>query len=92
MNTITMNGFEGKSIATLEAISLSNCLMAYAKYYSGYEILEIGFNKYSGYVYIALEDEPIQICSRFGQNVEYCVYDFEDGEEVFYDSYEEIKR
>ena len=86
-----MNGFESKSIATLEAISLSNCLMEYAKYYSGHEIMEIGFNKYSGYVYIALENEGIQICSRFGQRVEYCVYNFEDGEEIFYDSYEEIK-
>lgn len=92
MNTIILNGFQGNSIATLEAISLSNCLKSYAQYYSGYEIMEIGFNQYSGYVYIALENEPIQICSRFGQEVEYCVYDFENGEEVFYNSHKEINK
>jgi|TARA_R100000479_G_scaffold90763_1_gene44675 hypothetical protein len=47
-----------------------------------------GFNKMSGYVYIALEN-GISICSCFGQEVEYLVTDFETGEEYFYETYEE---
>lgn len=54
----------------------------------GKDIMETGFNTSSGYVYIALEN-GVQICSCFGQDVEYCVFDFETGEEHFYDTYEE---
>jgi len=49
-------------------------------------ILECGFNKYSGYVYIALEN-GISIASCFGQSVDYIITDFETGEESFYDNY-----
>ena len=47
-----------------------------------------GFNTYSGYVYIALEN-GITICSCFGQEVDYLVTDYETGEEEFFDTYEE---
>lgn len=47
-----------------------------------------GFNKMSGYVYIALEN-GVTICSRFGQEIEYLVTDYETGEEYFYETYEE---
>ena len=47
-----------------------------------------GFNKMSGYVYIALEN-GISICSCFGREVEYLVTDYETGEEYFYETYEE---
>lgn len=59
---------------------------AYKKYAFKEYINEIGFNHNSGYVYISL-DNNIQICSCFGQNVEYSIFDFETGEETFYDSY-----
>tara|TARA_R100000781_G_scaffold102328_1_gene65836 strand:- start:56 stop:349 length:294 start_codon:yes stop_codon:yes gene_type:complete len=49
-----------------------------------------GFNTNSGYVYIALEN-GISICSCFGQSVDYLVTDFEDGEETFFDTYEEAE-
>lgn len=51
-------------------------------------IFECGFNKNSGYVYIALEN-GVCICSCFGQEVEYLVTDFETGEEHFLETYEE---
>lgn len=54
----------------------------------GEEIMETGFNTSSGYVYIALENS-IQIASCFGQSVDYIVYDFETGEEHFFDEYDE---
>ena len=54
----------------------------------GEDIMECGFNNKSGYVYIALEN-GIQIASCFGQDVDYIKYDFETGEEYFYDTYEE---
>lgn len=52
------------------------------------DIMECGFNKNSGYVYIALEN-GISICSAFGYNVEYLVTDFYSGDETFYGSYQE---
>lgn len=50
-------------------------------------IVECGFNKNSGYVFIALEN-GVTIASCFGQSIEYIVYDFETGEESFFDTYQ----
>jgi len=60
----------------------------YQKYAQREDIMECGFNKQSGYVYIALEN-GISIASCFGQDVDYIKYDFETGEELFFDTYEE---
>jgi|TARA_R110000822_G_scaffold99975_1_gene225327 hypothetical protein len=61
---------------------------AYKTYAHGEDIMECGFNKMSGYVYIALEN-GVQIASCFGQDVDYIKYDFETSEEYFFDTYEE---
>jgi len=61
---------------------------AYQKFAQNEDIKECGFNKMSGYVYIALEN-GIQIASCFGQDVDYIQYDFETGDETFFDTYEE---
>jgi hypothetical protein len=61
---------------------------AYKTYAHGEDIMECGFNQMSGYVYIALEN-GVQIASCFGQDVEYITYDFETGDESFFDTYEE---
>ena len=76
--------------AVLEAKGLSLVWDAYSRFASREEIMEVGFNKNSGYVYIALE-YGIQIASAFGQEVEYIVYDYDTGEEFFLDSYEEAE-
>lgn len=52
------------------------------------EIMECGFNKQTGYVYIALEN-GIQIASCFGQGVEYIKYNYKTDEELFFDEYTE---
>jgi len=52
------------------------------------KIKECGFNKQSGYVYIALEN-GIQIASCFGQDVEYIKYNYKTDEELFYEEYTE---
>ena len=74
------------SVAYCEAMGLSRIFKAYAQYCSSEEIMEIGFNEYSGYVYIALEN-GIQIMSGLGHIVEYMLTDSRTGEETFYDSY-----
>ena len=89
-NTITINGIDG-SIAYCEAKGLSKVFMAYANECSREEIMEVGFNPNSGYVYIALED-GISICSNLGREVEFLVTDSNDGEETFYDTYEEAQK
>lgn len=72
--------------AFCEAMGLSNVFKAYAEECSREDIMEIGFNANSGYVYIALEN-GITIASSMGQRVEYIVTDFESGEESFFDNY-----
>ena len=54
-------------------------------------IMEIGFNPNSGYVYIALED-GISICSNMGQQVEFLVTWTDNGDEEFFDTYEEAQK
>ena len=88
-NTLTIFGLS-ESIAFCEAQGLSNCFQAYADNCAGENIMEggIGFNPNSGYVYIAL-DNGVSICSMLGREVEYLVTNFENGEESFFDTYEE---
>lgn len=86
-NNITINGVEG-SIAYCEAKGFSKIFMAYANECPREEIMEIGFNPHSGYVYIALEN-GISICSCMGHQVDYLVTNFYNGEETFYDTYKE---
>jgi hypothetical protein len=86
-NNITINGIS-ESIAHCEAKGFSRVFMAYANECSREDIMEIGFNPNSGYVYIALEN-GISICSNMGQSVEFLVTNFYNGEETFYDTYKE---
>lgn len=85
-NTITQ--FISK-LGSSDLESFKNVLDAYLESGSP-DIMDegIGFNTSSGYVYIALEN-GIQIASCFGQSVDFIVYDFETGEEHFFDTYEE---
>jgi hypothetical protein len=61
---------------------------AYQEFAKGEYIMDYGFNKMSGYVYIALEN-GVQIASCFGNPVEYIVYQHEQDEEEFFDTYAE---
>ena len=76
--------------AYCEAIGLSNVFKAYAEECSREDIMIVGFNSNSGYVYISLEN-GISICSMLGQRIEYLLTDFETGEEHFFNSYEEAQ-
>lgn len=72
--------------AFCEVMGLSRVFEAYANECSKEDIMEVGFNHNSGYVYIALEN-GISICSMLGQRVEFLVTDFDNGEELFFDNY-----
>lgn len=80
----TVNNLEAPAV--LEAKSLSLCWEAYARFAAREDIMEIGFNDQSGYVYIALEN-GITIASKFGQEVEYIVFDHDTDLETFHESY-----
>ena len=78
------------NVAYCEAVGLSKCFSAYAEQCANESIMDggIGFNSNSGYVYIALEN-GISICSMLGATVDFLVTNSEDGEESFFDTYEE---
>ena len=78
------------TIAYCEAMGLSNCFKAYANDCPCEEIMEVGFNSNSGYVYIALEN-GVSICSCLGRDVEYLVTNLDDGEEFFFDTYNDAQ-
>jgi hypothetical protein len=84
INGISLN------IAYCEAQGLAKCFQAYADNCASEDIMDVGFNHNSGYTYIALEN-GITICSMLGRDVEFLVTDFGDGEEFFYDTYEEAE-
>jgi hypothetical protein len=83
-----MEIFNLESPAFCEAMGLSKVFKAYAENCTGEDIIQVGFNENSGYIYIALEN-GVSICSMLGQDVEFLVTDFEDGEEFFFNSYDE---
>ena len=89
-NNITISGIEG-SIAYCEAQGLSIVFNAYSEQCAGEDIMEIGLNQNSNYVYIALEN-GISICSNLGSEVEFLVTDSNNGEETFYETYEEAQK
>lgn len=89
-NKITMYGFNYDSIPYCEAKGLAKCFDAYAEYVGSESIQQIGFNEYSGYVYISL-DNGIQICSALAEDVEYLVSDYMNGEAYFCSSYKDAK-
>ena len=77
--------------AYCEAKGLSKVFKSYAENMNeAGEIMQVGFNSNSGYVYIALEN-GISICSMLGRQVEYLVTNFEDGEEYFLDTFKEAE-
>jgi hypothetical protein len=87
MNTHTQNQtYFGYS----DAKSKSIVWAAYAEHFAGEEIMEEGFNINTGYVYISLEN-GVTIASCFGQSVDFIVYDFEEGEENIFGSYDELQ-
>jgi hypothetical protein len=88
---LTINGLE-HNICYCEAKGLSLCFAAYSEFAIGECIMEggIGFNPNSGYTYIALEN-GISICSMMGNSIEYLVTDFNNGEEHFFETYEEAE-
>ena len=88
MENLTIYNLTNDGICFCEAQGLSVVFQAYANECARESIIEsgIGFNANSGYVYIGLEN-GISICSMLGQRVEYLVTNFEDGEETFFDNY-----
>jgi hypothetical protein len=86
--SLQIHGLEHR-ICHAEAVGLSKCFAEYAEHWANDYIMEIGFNPNSGYVYIALEDEMVSICSCIGQDIEYLATNFNNGEEEFFDSYHE---
>ena len=76
------------SLGQLDLASYVNICIDFMKYAPSEEIMEVGYNSSSGYVYIALEN-GVTIASAFNQEVEYLVTDFETGEEHFLETYEE---
>ena len=83
---------ENQFISQLGSADLQSyilCLQAYQKSECyGEDIMYVGFNKYSGYVYITLEN-GIQIASCFGNSVDYIINDYDTGDEEFFDTYED---
>ena len=74
------------SLGQLDLSSYINVCVDFMKYAPSEDIMEVGFNTNSGYVYIALEN-GITIASAFGQEVEYIITNFETGEENFCETY-----
>lgn len=81
---------ENVSFAYLDAKSKSIVWSAYAEYFAGEEIQGEGFNINSGVVYIALEN-GVTICSSFGQEVFYIIYDNETDKEIEFNSIEDLQ-
>lgn len=68
--------------------SLTLVLDAFREFAFNQEVEDYGFNTNSGYVWLYLTN-GCTIASCFGQDVDYIFTDFDNGEEVFLDTYQE---
>jgi hypothetical protein len=91
METNFMNTNIINTMWFLDIDSLAKVLKWYRWNTSNWSIEDIGFNTTSWYVYICL-DNWIQICSCFGNDVEFLVTNFENWDEYFFDDYEEARQ
>ncbi len=66
---------------------MANCWAAYALNAPNREIMEVGYNEQTKYIYIALEN-MVTIASNNGNAVEYLIFD-EDGKELSFDEYDQ---
>ena len=87
MSKLTISGLD-TTIAYAEAMGLSKVFEAYAEESTGEDIMAIGFNEYSGLVYIAL-DNGISIISELGNEAEFIVLDIDTDEEMLFNTYQE---
>ena len=78
------------SLGSADLQSLINVLDSYNSDYETRKlhIEYLGFNTNSGYVYLALEN-GILITSAFGRGVDFLVTNNRNGEECFFDNYDE---
>jgi len=82
---LEMVGFNS-FVKYFEALGLAAVWTAYAKFSRDEDIMQIGFNRDSGFVYIALEN-GVTIASQLGQKVDFIVTDYNSGEEYFLKTY-----
>ena len=80
---------ENVSFAYLDAKSKSVVWNAYAENFACEQIESEGFNINSGIVYISLEN-GVSICSAFGQEVFYIVFDYMTGDEIEFSEIDEL--
>lgn len=78
------------NFAYCETVGLSKCFKALSELAGNYyvDVMAVGFNENSGYVYIALEND-VTLCSMLGRDVEYQTRCPMSGEEFFFDNYKE---
>jgi hypothetical protein len=82
---LEMYGFDSW-VSYYEALGLASVWTAYAKFSPNEDIMQIGFNNNSGFIYIALEN-GVTIASQFGKKAQYIVTDYNSGEEHFLETY-----
>jgi len=80
--------FDYDGVAYSEAKGLAKVWEAYAEECTGEAIMAVGFNQFTGLVYIAL-DNGVSIISSFGDDAEFLVSDIMNGEEYIFTSYDE---
>lgn len=68
---------------------LVKCFKAYMKNCPKEHIFEVGFDSDTGYVYIALESNNVQICSVTKSSVAFVATDIDEGNESYFDTYKE---
>lgn len=83
-----MKNLDLTKLGSSDLLSYEKVLKSYRENSQSEEIFESGFNTNSGYVYLALEN-GVTIASCFGQDVDFIVTDFDNGDEYFFDCYED---
>ena len=73
----------------IELGNLTKVLQSWKENAHGEDIMEIGYNEKTGFVYMAFESNGVQIACKFNEDVRYLATDRENGEEYWLLSWED---
>ena len=73
----------------IELGNLTKVLQSWKENAESEDIMEIGYNEKTGYVYISFESNGVQIACRFNEDVKYLATDRDTGDEYWLTSWED---
>ena len=89
MDNLETKIYNLEKMSYIELANLNKVLTAWKDEAYNEDIMEIGYNEKTGFVYMAFESNGIQIACKFNEDVRYLATDRETGDEYWLTSWDD---